>query len=196
MRAEHLAVLASFLNTRDHAHGPDSFDRAAGLVAWSATVGLTVARPTELDLVRARELREALRAVIADGRSDPVTGGRFAAASGDHPLRAGDPSRDEDSLLPVSPAGAQAALGRVVAAVALARADGSFNRLKLCPATGCGWAFVDNSRNRSRRWCEMGSCGNQHKVRAYRTRQRAGQPPQPRRASRRGEPPPGPRPRR
>lgn len=45
-------------------------------------------------------------------------------------------------------------------------------RLKFCNAHDCGWLFIDASRNRSRRWCDMGDCGNRAKVRRYRRRQR------------------------
>ncbi len=47
------------------------------------------------------------------------------------------------------------------------------SRLKLCDADDCGWLFVDASRNRSRRWCDMSDCGNRAKARRYRERQRA-----------------------
>lgn len=46
-------------------------------------------------------------------------------------------------------------------------------RLRLCDAHDCGWLFIDASRNRSRRWCDMGGCGNREKVRRYRERQRS-----------------------
>jgi predicted RNA-binding Zn ribbon-like protein len=32
---------------------------------------------------------------------------------------------------------------------------------------GCGWLFLDNSRNRSRRWCGMDGCGNRAKARRH-----------------------------
>ena len=35
---------------------------------------------------------------------------------------------------------------------------------------GCGWLFLDTSRNQSRRWCSMKSCGNRAKVRRHRSR--------------------------
>lgn len=37
---------------------------------------------------------------------------------------------------------------------------------------GCGWLFLDTSRNRSRRWCSMEDCGNRAKVRRHYERQR------------------------
>jgi predicted RNA-binding Zn ribbon-like protein len=42
--------------------------------------------------------------------------------------------------------------------------------VKLCgmwEATGCGWLFVDESRNGSRRWCSMKDCGNRAKARRH-----------------------------
>jgi predicted RNA-binding Zn ribbon-like protein len=37
-------------------------------------------------------------------------------------------------------------------------------RVKQCGNRACGWLFFDTSRNRSRRWCHMGSCGNRAKA--------------------------------
>lgn len=38
---------------------------------------------------------------------------------------------------------------------------------------GCGWLFLDKSRNRSRRWCDMKECGNRAKAkRFYKRRQK------------------------
>ncbi len=42
-------------------------------------------------------------------------------------------------------------------------------RLKECPAPdGCGWLFLDLSKNRSRQWCSMKTCGNNAKVKRFR----------------------------
>jgi predicted RNA-binding Zn ribbon-like protein len=43
-------------------------------------------------------------------------------------------------------------------------------RIKTCRARDCGWKFVDQSRNGSRRWCDMAVCGNLAKTRQYRAR--------------------------
>lgn len=46
-------------------------------------------------------------------------------------------------------------------------------RVRECP--GCGWLFLDRSKNRSRRWCSMRTCGNTAKARRhYRRRKSAG----------------------
>jgi predicted RNA-binding Zn ribbon-like protein len=42
------------------------------------------------------------------------------------------------------------------------------NRLERVRQCGeCGWLFYDSSRNQSRRWCEMNSCGNRAKARRH-----------------------------
>ena len=69
--------------------------------------------------------------------------------------------------------GADAALGRLMAIVADAVADGSWERLKACPREECEWAFYDHSKNRSGRWCKMEDCGNLAKAKAFRERRRA-----------------------
>ncbi len=40
-------------------------------------------------------------------------------------------------------------------------------RVGRCADERCGWLFVDTSRNRSRRWCSMESCGNRAKARRH-----------------------------
>jgi predicted RNA-binding Zn ribbon-like protein len=37
---------------------------------------------------------------------------------------------------------------------------------------GCGWLFYDTSRNKSRRWCSMETCGNRAKVHRHYEKQR------------------------
>jgi predicted RNA-binding Zn ribbon-like protein len=43
-------------------------------------------------------------------------------------------------------------------------------RVRECSDGECHWLFVDRSRNRSRRWCDMANCGNLAKVRRFRQR--------------------------
>jgi predicted RNA-binding Zn ribbon-like protein len=40
-------------------------------------------------------------------------------------------------------------------------------RVRLCAAGDCSWLFIDRSKNKSRRWCEMESCGNRAKARRH-----------------------------
>lgn len=44
------------------------------------------------------------------------------------------------------------------------------DRIKECASTTCEWVFLDRSRNRSRRWCDMSDCGNRAKARRFQAR--------------------------
>ncbi|MFN2432125.1 MAG: ABATE domain-containing protein [Gemmatimonadota bacterium] len=68
------------------------------------------------------------------------------------------------------------ALDRVLWPVARSAADvltsGELARVRSCASHDCGWLFLDVSKNRSRRWCTMESCGNRAKVRRHYARRR------------------------
>jgi predicted RNA-binding Zn ribbon-like protein len=68
------------------------------------------------------------------------------------------------------------ALDRPLWPIAKAAVDllltGDRRRLRECAADDCGWLFYDTSRNQSRRWCSMQSCGNRAKVHQFRERKR------------------------
>lgn len=64
------------------------------------------------------------------------------------------------------------ALGQVVWPIARSAADlltsDRLERVRECEDDrGCGYLFVDTSRNRSRRWCSMDSCGNRAKAKRH-----------------------------
>lgn len=67
---------------------------------------------------------------------------------------------------------------RTAADVAVALADvvldGETSRFGTCAADGCGALFVDLSRNRSKRFCDVGNCANRTHVAAFRARQASG----------------------
>lgn len=41
------------------------------------------------------------------------------------------------------------------------------SRVRECADDVCGWLFLDRSKNRSRRWCDMKACGNKAKARRH-----------------------------
>jgi predicted RNA-binding Zn ribbon-like protein len=57
-------------------------------------------------------------------------------------------------------------------ALAFIVVTGEQQRLCRCQAPGCRRAFVDLSRNRSRRYCDSRTCGNRLHVAAYRARRK------------------------
>jgi predicted RNA-binding Zn ribbon-like protein len=40
-------------------------------------------------------------------------------------------------------------------------------KIRLCANEACGWLFIDESKNASRRWCSMELCGSRRKMREY-----------------------------
>ena len=67
---------------------------------------------------------------------------------------------------------AEAVLGPVAWQAAELLEHGELDRVKECPSDeGCGWLFLDSSKNRSRTWCSMKTCGNSAKVKRFRARQ-------------------------
>jgi predicted RNA-binding Zn ribbon-like protein len=59
-----------------------------------------------------------------------------------------------------------------ITALLRASARPGWPRLKACRGEDCRWVFIDNSRNTSRRWCDMAGCGNRAKSTSFRLRHR------------------------
>jgi predicted RNA-binding Zn ribbon-like protein len=123
------------------------------------------------------ELRGALRTLVEEmhGGRPPSTAGLEGLASrlGSISMRleiAGDPPTPSWTAVHASWTSVRAAIIRSCIDFLAGPAR---DRLRRCENEGCRWAFVDASRNRSRRWCDPAICGNVSKVRAYRERLRA-----------------------
>jgi predicted RNA-binding Zn ribbon-like protein len=178
----HAELLRDFANTFDvDASTPEGLVDPSALVRWLREHGLlsnakqATAQAKEADLSLARDFREALRDEFlahhdAAGGEQPASP-RLQAVTGGLTLRV-DFSNGGPRLEPVD-GGVPGALARLAAAVVMAHWDGSWERLKVCPADDCLWAFYDTSKNRSRTWCSMRVCGNRTKTRTYRSRHRA-----------------------
>jgi predicted RNA-binding Zn ribbon-like protein len=168
-----LALVQAFVNTH--------FDLASGggellaspesLHAWLGERGL-LERAGRVDgrgLDRVLAVREGLRALAFANNDQELDDGAVDAMR-----RASVGATTE---IRVEPGGVQfvmanagdvdAAIGALLAIVARAVIDGSWQRLKACPGRHCGWAFYDRSRNQSARWCAMKVCGDREKARAY-----------------------------
>jgi predicted RNA-binding Zn ribbon-like protein len=171
-----LETVRAFVNTRDVDEAIEQLEQPADLARWLAEHdllgGAASVRATAADLGHATALREALRAHLLahHGESvDPAAAAVLDAASRRARLTLRFTGADETALEPAAD-GVDGALGRVLAIVKAALDDGTWQRLKVCPADTCLWAFYDASRNRSAVWCDMRVCGNRAKVRGYRER--------------------------
>ena len=177
-----LELVRQFVNTADLADGTDEFDGLDALAAWLRERSLIGPRErlAPEDLQRALVVREALRDLLeyrSGGALDEPVHLLNAVPAGAL-LRVAFDRQGTPQLEPVA-GGLDRALGELFAIIHTAAVDGSWDRLKVCADDGCRWAYYDQSRNRSRSWCNMASCGNRAKARSYRQRQRpaAGQSP-------------------
>ena len=171
-----LELVRGFVNTIDVEAGTELLTSPERLRGWLVERDLlTRKQPVSAgDLRKALELREALRSLLAHNNGDPLeppaleTLNRAAARAKLAPrFNAGA----APELTPAA-AGTDAALGRIIAIVYRSMADGLWERLKVCRAHTCAWAFYDWSKNHSGAWCTMTICGNRAKVRSYRRRTR------------------------
>ena len=185
-----------FINTVDNRtsdNPKDLLTSYADLVHWSEQAGATSRKVGDRLLSAASEtpgraqavlrdaveLREALYAIfsaVAERRGIPGAAlARVNSAvqhAGEHAQIAHRtrhfawdwtaPEEHLDSMLwPVARAAADLLVSEQVGVV------------RQCASEGCGWLFVDTTKNRRRRWCEMRVCGNRDKARRYYQRQRS-----------------------
>jgi predicted RNA-binding Zn ribbon-like protein len=173
LRQEHLRSYDLLLVWAEHAAviPPAERRRLARQAAQQPRAAARVLR-------RALALREGIHAIgvaLAAGARPPtaalaVVNREFAAAMAQARLRPADGGFVWDF------AGAPPALDSVLRPLARSAAELLLaprrGRVKQCPGHGCGWIFLDLTKNRNRRWCEMEVCGSRAKVRRYRERQR------------------------
>jgi len=169
-----LELVQQFVNSIDFETGEDELADPASAVAWLRAHGLAADGDAfgATDVARVVAFREGLRTLLLSHHGEDVDAGAIAAleaAGAEAPLVV---TFARDGALRLEPAlgGVEGAIGRLLAIVAMAEADGTWARMKACPADNCRWAFYDHSRNRSRTWCSMEVCGNRAKARTYRTR--------------------------
>jgi predicted RNA-binding Zn ribbon-like protein len=118
---------------------------------------------------RARDVREAIRVLLRANNGVPGDVARASRRLDEAARRAGLRVGVVDGSLAFHVAD-RSRVARVLAALAETMADGSWSRLKACRSDTCQWAFYDGTRNRSRHWCDMSTCGNRAKARRFRSR--------------------------
>jgi predicted RNA-binding Zn ribbon-like protein len=170
---EPLRLIQRFVNTADRQHNREWLASPSDLADWLDQAGLGVTKPTRGDLLRAHELRDALRSLLAANTGAALDPEAVATVN-----RSGSAAQltvelDQRGQLrfDVNGRDVDAALGRIVAVAFSALTDGAWSRLK--PCQNCNWTFYDSSRNRSAKWCAMAICGNRRKSREYRRRRRS-----------------------
>ncbi|MEV0266263.1 CGNR zinc finger domain-containing protein [Streptomyces sp. NPDC050617] len=146
------------------------------LADWLAVNGLAVDSCITAQLDLARELRESIHAAATAAAlqtplpatavgviNDRSAQGRAAAIltpEGERRWRLGSASSVEDAL-------------GVIAADAISIIAGERDgKLALCASPTCRAAFFDTSQSRTRKWCDMNTCGNRQKKARFNANQR------------------------
>ncbi len=171
-----LYLVQRFVNSVDLETLEEELSAPEALRGWLADRDLMDADEpvTEGDLRRALDVREGLRALLLANNGHELdtakveTLDRAASRAG---VRLSFASPEQPRLVPDA-SGVDGALARLMTIVAAAVEQGTWQRMKACPADDCEWAFYDQSKNRSGRWCSMAVCGNQEKARSYRERRK------------------------
>lgn len=162
-------VLATaFTGTLSERHGEpvERLPTPGRLLDWCAWRGLEVSSCSEDELAQAKLLRESIHLVAtAASVGEPLpqeslltvnecsAGGRSAAvltSQGELQWRLYDGAVSD----------ALSVIARDAISVIAGERDG---RLALCASPTCQAAFLDTSRSRTRRWCDMNTCGNREK---------------------------------
>ena len=183
------SLCLDFVNTVDHRpteRARDLLETYADLALWSRQSGILSPReersllgrarraPDEAlkVLERARFLREALFAVFS--RDDPEALDDLRNALPTvyrHPaLRSG---QGYELVWEDEPKALDRMLGPVLRSAVELLTSRELDRVRVCGADNCDWLFLDQSRSRSRQWCNMAVCGNRAKARRFYQRMRS-----------------------
>ena len=164
------------------------------LVAWGVQGGILGAGEGRRLLARAARQRARSREVVERARQlREAIYGSFSRVAAGRPPRAAElevVNRELAGALPhlclraegprcrlewSTPDGAfDRMLWPVARAAAELLSSESVDRVRECASATCTWLFLDDSRNRRRRWCDMASCGNRAKARRYYERHHPG----------------------
>jgi predicted RNA-binding Zn ribbon-like protein len=157
------------------------------LVSWAAQAHIVteneaerlrneaVSRPAEASAVlkRAIDLREAIYRIFS------ALGNDSSAEEADLVILNGALSEGmaQAHIVPKANgfswdwSGKEDALERILWLVVRSAADllvsEELDTVRVCASEDCQWLFLDTSKNKSRRWCDMKSCGNRAKARRH-----------------------------
>lgn len=172
-----LATTAALINTVPGASnsGDDELSTQEQLTAFLDRFEFTGSRRgDDPELDEMRSLRSRLRQFWTrdeDGVVDLIN--ELLRESGALPqlVRHGDWDWHLHATPASAPVATRAQVEAAMAMIDLVRAK-ELQRLHECEADDCSAVVVDLSRNRSRRYCDVGNCGNRANVAAYRARRK------------------------
>ncbi|MGF0311291.1 CGNR zinc finger domain-containing protein [Rhodococcus sp. IEGM1428] len=145
-------------------------------VDWLALNGLSVNTCTAAQLDLALELREAIHLAATAAAVHEALPASAIQVVNDHSIRGNASavltSEGTSRWTLNSESAVEDALG-VIAADAISIIAGERDgKLALCASPTCRAAFFDTSQSRSRKWCDMNTCGNRQKKARFVANQR------------------------
>lgn len=161
----------------DAAHLVDWFCELTGEPVEASLRACVVEQSAEAaaTLEAVRDLRGATTRFI-DARLDQTLGTAEDAAIVGTAWRKALEVAELPLSLPLIPTIVPSTLPRLTSYLALSVTNllqgAELRALGRCDGDGCGWLFLDTTRNHSRRWCDSSDCGNRARVRNYAARQR------------------------
>ena len=162
-----LRGIIELCNTAVYLHGTDELADTASAEAWLGERDFNWS-PSPDALAQLRADRERIRMFLID-RADPGAHAGVNDIVRRHWL--GPRIGADAELQLVAGADPQSPVAAAVATLLLVglRQDG--RRLKVCASAACRYVYFDESRSRTRTWCDMNICGARSKMRDYRSRQ-------------------------
>jgi len=149
--------------------------------AWLEMMGYGVGKKVEFpagELLRAvKDLRETVRALVEDRVAERTMKlrnvaalNRILAAARSHVVLSAHKSGDVRLKREWQQNTAEQALAPLAEAAAEFLAGADFALVRKCESDDCVLWFYDRTKSHHRRWCSTATCGNRHKVAAFRRR--------------------------
>jgi predicted RNA-binding Zn ribbon-like protein len=174
----------NLLNTVVRVNGLDveQLNSDDDVLRWLARLGLPLgleeARPPPGLLQAARTLREVIRPLVVQrqaGKPLELSALNVYLRQCRSYLELVPQAQGELQLVRVWPREtAEQSLAPLAEAAAELLARGDFELVRRCENSECVLWFYDRTKSHHRRWCSMATCGNRHKVAAFRQRQQEG----------------------
>lgn len=165
-----LELVRRFVNTVELPNGPDELGTLEEARAWCLSHGLSPPKDQgHLQLLR--DFRELLRDLLFanNGEGDaPNAWERLRPFLASTRLSL---AVSPDRGLELSPED-KGPIASLLATVYESQLLGTWNRLRACRKASCRFAYYDRTKNASRAWCSMATCGNQAKAQRRRQRER------------------------
>jgi predicted RNA-binding Zn ribbon-like protein len=159
----------------------DRLDDPQWLDQWVLDHQLSVnGRPSNKDLTDLKQLRTLMHRIVSDF-VDGRTPSREHIDSLNKVIANGEVTRqllvseDERYQLVYTALGHQwtHVQAEIAASLAMMMSEDEPSRIRICDNPNCLWVYYDDTRNRSKKYCDDKLCGNLMKVRRFRARQKA-----------------------